>query len=84
MAPRVNNKKVKNEEDKSMNENSNELSDDASNTGFGSYLRSEQGMNYMKIFVMMNTLVMLLTMGLPAMKQAYEILQDWLKEWIVM
>lgn len=39
------------------------------------------GMGFMKIFVMMNTLVMLLTMGVPAMKQAYEIVYSWLEKW---
>lgn len=106
MAPRVNNKKVKGGDTKKGDKNEKtveENSNDASNSGFGGYLRSEQGnyfcvqtrtidfsndinfmslgMGFMKMFVMMNTLVMLLTMGVPAMKQAYEIVYSWLEEW---
>lgn len=115
MAPRVNNKKVKGNDKDSKKTEKNEKTtvenlDDTSNSGFGGYLRSEQGnsrarygcqskknviaiftmqefsfystgMGYMKIFVMMNSLVMLLSMGVPAMKQAYEIVYSWLEEW---
>lgn len=35
----------------------------------------------MRMFVVINSLVMILTMGMPAMKKAYEILYDFLKEW---
>lgn len=48
---------------------------------FGSYLRSEDGMNSMKMFVIVNSIVMILTMGWPAMKQAYEIIYEKLLEW---
>lgn len=52
-----------------------------SNNQFGSYLRSEDGMNTMKMFVIVNSIVMILTMGMPAMKQAYEIIYEKLQEW---
>lgn len=54
--------------------------DDGGNQ-FGSYLRSEDGMNSMKMFVIVNSIVMILTMGWPAMKQAYEIIYEKLLEW---
>lgn len=59
-----------------------DLNDDGGSNGlFGGYLRSEDGMNSMKMFVIVNSIVMILTMGWPAMKQAYEIIYEKLQEW---
>ncbi|XP_063705436.1 uncharacterized protein LOC134834630 isoform X2 [Culicoides brevitarsis] len=85
MAPqqRVNNKKVKSsdKEKKEKTEKTEENAESGEGSGLRGYLSSEQGSNFMKMFVMMNSLVMFLTMGVPAMKQAYEIARSWLEEW---
>lgn len=57
------------------------VDNESSNRPFGSYLRSEEGLNTMKMFVIVNSIVMILTMGWPAMKQAYEIVHEKLEEW---
>lgn len=46
------------------------------NSGFGEYMRSPQAIEMMKLFVVANSLVMLLTMAWPQMKHSYEILRS--------
>ncbi|XP_055617193.1 uncharacterized protein LOC129762709 isoform X2 [Toxorhynchites rutilus septentrionalis] len=48
--------------------------DEDINSGFGQYLRSPQAIEMMRLFVIANTLVVILTMAWPQMKQSYQII----------
>lgn len=61
-----------------------EASEAGSMNRFQSYLHSEEGMGTMKMFVVMNSLVMILTLGWPAMKTAYDIIVEKLEEYDLM
>lgn len=61
--------------------NSDETETQAQNR-FVTYLSSNEGIINMKIFVVVNSIVMILTMGWPAMKMAYEIISDSVTNWI--
>ncbi|XP_055599243.1 uncharacterized protein LOC129748605 [Uranotaenia lowii] len=52
--------------------------DEGFNSGFGQYIRSEQAVEMMKLFVIANTLVVFFTMGWPQMKQSFEIIRSWI------
>lgn len=49
------------------------LDDAAENQGFADWLRSNDGIDMMKLFVLANSLVVLITMAWPQMKQSYDI-----------
>ncbi|XP_045768342.1 uncharacterized protein LOC123869462 [Maniola jurtina] len=44
--------------------------------GFGGWLRSEEGVENMKLFVIANTIVLLTTLAYPHMQLMYEIISD--------
>lgn len=46
------------------------------NAGFGKYLRSQEGIDMMKLFVIANTIVVFMTMAWPQMQQSYQILRS--------
>ncbi|XP_052900089.1 uncharacterized protein LOC128306582 [Anopheles moucheti] len=50
--------------------------DDDTNAGFGKYLRSQEGIEMMKLFVIANTIVVFVTMAWPQMQQSYRILRS--------
>uniref|UniRef100_A0A182SXN3 Uncharacterized protein n=1 Tax=Anopheles maculatus TaxID=74869 RepID=A0A182SXN3_9DIPT len=50
--------------------------DEGTNAGFGKYLRSEEGIEMMKLFVIANTIVVFVTMAWPQMQQSYRILRS--------
>uniref|UniRef100_A0A182PLJ7 Uncharacterized protein n=1 Tax=Anopheles epiroticus TaxID=199890 RepID=A0A182PLJ7_9DIPT len=50
--------------------------DDDTNAGFGKYLRSQEGIEMMKLFVIANTVVVFVTMAWPQMQQSYRILRS--------
>ncbi|XP_035919458.1 uncharacterized protein LOC118517438 isoform X2 [Anopheles stephensi] len=50
--------------------------DEDTNAGFGKYLRSEEGIEMMKLFVIANTIVVFVTMAWPQMQQSYRILRS--------
>ncbi|XP_052867394.1 uncharacterized protein LOC128273463 [Anopheles cruzii] len=50
--------------------------DDETNAGFGKYLRSQEGIEMMKLFVIANTLVVFMTMAWPQMQQSYQMLRS--------
>ncbi|XP_037807366.1 uncharacterized protein LOC119600859 isoform X2 [Lucilia sericata] len=55
-----------------------EEQDNDLNSGFGNYLRSNEGVEMMKIFVFANTIMVIVTMAWPHFKaQCY-----WLWEWL--
>lgn len=45
------------------------------NVGFGKYLKSDEGIEMMKLFVIANTIVVFMTMAWPQMQQSYQILR---------
>ncbi|TMW53847.1 hypothetical protein DOY81_001132 [Sarcophaga bullata] len=47
------------------------------NSGFGNYLRSDEGVEMMKMFVFANTVMLIITMAWPHFKEQYH----WLLEW---
>lgn len=47
---------------------------------FQNYLQSEDGMNSMKMFVISNSIIMVLTLGWPAMKIAYEMVMSFMDD----
>ncbi|XP_053678958.1 uncharacterized protein LOC128729312 [Anopheles nili] len=49
---------------------------DDANAGFGKYLRSQEGIEMMKLFVIANTIVVFMTMAWPQMQQSYQILRS--------
>ncbi|XP_037952900.1 uncharacterized protein LOC119683319 [Teleopsis dalmanni] len=55
------------------------LDDDKNlNSGFGDYLRSPEAVEMMKLFVMANTIMLLVTLAWPNMKEHYYMLMQWL------
>lgn len=50
--------------------------DEDTNSGFAEYLRSTQGAEMLKLFVVANSIVMFLTVAWPQMKQSYELLMS--------
>ena len=57
----------------------NDQSDDE-NQGFGNWLRSSEGLEYMRLFVIANTIIVFLTMGWPQMQQAFDIITSYFNE----
>lgn len=50
--------------------------DEDQNSGFAEYLRSSQGSEMLKLFVVANSIVMFLTVAWPQMKKSYELLMS--------
>lgn len=50
--------------------------EDEMNSGFSSYLKSVSGMNTLRMFVIVNSLVMFLTVAWPQIKLCAEIVRD--------
>lgn len=55
---------------------SNQTGDEDQNSGFAEYLRSSQGSEMLKLFVVANSIVMFLTVAWPQMKRSYELLMS--------
>lgn len=51
--------------------------DEDQNSGFAEYLRSSQGAEMLKLFVVANSIVMFLTVAWPQMKKSYELLMSY-------
>lgn len=51
------------------------ISDDEDTSSFSGWLKSSDGIGYMKIFVFMNTIVMVFTMGWPHISKTIEIIK---------
>nr|XP_012148610.1 PREDICTED: uncharacterized protein LOC100874865 [Megachile rotundata] len=47
------------------------LNDDAHNEGFGEWLRSSDGIEMMRLFVIANSILVFVTMGFPKMQEIY-------------
>ena len=52
------------------------LDDDSENQGFGTWLRSTDGVEMMRLFVIANSLLVFVTMAWPNMQEALTILKD--------
>lgn len=53
---------------------------DDENQGFGNWLRSTEGLEYMRLFVIANTIIVFLTIAWPQMQQAMEIITSFFNE----
>ncbi|XP_033224991.1 uncharacterized protein LOC117177962 [Belonocnema kinseyi] len=74
-----NRKIVKNNATKPVEDKKEETSfdDDADpNQGFSTWLRSEDGVEMMRLFVMANSLLVVVTMAWPSMQQTFSIIRD--------
>lgn len=49
---------------------------DDENSGFGGWLKSDDGVGYMKMFVITNSVIMLTTVGWPHITKTFQILKD--------
>ncbi|KAL9695567.1 hypothetical protein quinque_014852 [Culex quinquefasciatus] len=58
----------------------NATGDEDQNSGFAEYLRSSQGSEMLKLFVVANSIVMFLTVAWPQMKKSYEMLMSYFGE----
>lgn len=54
--------------------------DEEINSGFGNYLRSSEGAEMMKLFVIANTMVMFMTVAWPSIKESFYIIRDYFLE----
>ncbi|XP_015589560.1 uncharacterized protein LOC107265074 [Cephus cinctus] len=71
----------KNQQEKSKKDEENKLElapldDDSHNQGFGEWLRSSDGVDMMRLFVLANSLVVFVTMAWPNMQEAVNIIRD--------
>lgn len=57
--------------------NSGEMSDDE-NQGFGNWLRSSTGVEIMRLFVIVNSILLFATMAWPNIRESLYILKDYL------
>ncbi|XP_029039343.1 uncharacterized protein LOC114874324 [Osmia bicornis bicornis] len=53
------------------------LNDDAQNEGFGEWLRSSDGIEMMRLFVIANSILIFVTMGFPKMQEAFVIFKEY-------
>lgn len=51
--------------------------DEVANQGFGEWLRSTDGVEMMRLFVIANSLLMIVTMAWPNMREMYRIIRDY-------
>ena len=69
--------KVEPKEEEDKNENKPvPLDDDADNQGFSTWLRSNEGTDMMRLFVIANSLFIFVTMGWPSMQSAFQIIKE--------
>lgn len=47
------------------------------NSGFGDYIRSPEAAEMMKLFVLANSVVILLTMAWPNIRELYKTFEEW-------
>lgn len=53
------------------------------NSGFGDYLRSPEAVEIMKLFVFANTIMLIVTMAWPNLKEQYYMFREWLQSFQV-
>ncbi|XP_043493536.1 uncharacterized protein LOC122518586 [Polistes fuscatus] len=54
-----------------------EQNDESSNQGFGEWLRSNDGAEMMRLFVIANSLLLFVTMAWPNMKESFYFIRDY-------
>lgn len=52
--------------------------DDGHNQGFSDWLRSVDGIEMMRLFVIANSLLVFITIAWPNMQQTYTIIKEWM------
>lgn len=55
-----------------------ETKEDDENRGFSNWLRSSDGVEMMRLFVVANSLLVFITMAWPNMQQVYSIVKDYI------
>lgn len=55
----------------------NEVEKDVDNQGFSEWLRSNSGLEMMRLFVIANSILVFFTMGFPKMQEAMSILKEY-------
>lgn len=60
-------------EDKTEEQNVN---DDELNEGFGTWIRSDDGVEMMKLFVIANSILFIVTMAWPSLHETYNIIRE--------
>ncbi|XP_017887818.1 putative uncharacterized protein DDB_G0275317 [Ceratina calcarata] len=71
--------------DNNKNSNKNEkndndsviLNDDVENQGFGDWLRSSDGLEMMRLFVIANSILIFVTMGVPKIQEAITFMKEY-------
>jgi hypothetical protein len=61
-------------------EKADEVTDDESNQGFSKWLSTGEGVEYMKMFVILNSLMVFITMTWPQIEQAFDIIYSFFEE----
>ncbi|XP_053979876.1 uncharacterized protein LOC128877000 [Hylaeus volcanicus] len=70
-------------EDKKNEKNAEQeiaLNDDTHNQGFSEWLRSSDGIEMMRLFVIANSVLVFVTMGWPKMQEAIAVVKDYFYE----
>ncbi|CAL7933838.1 unnamed protein product [Xylocopa violacea] len=76
---RQNDNETKAAEEKKEKEDGNGiiLQDDTDNQGFSDWLRSSDGLEMMRLFVIANSILIFVTMGVPKMQEVIGLLNDY-------
>lgn len=57
-----------------------DIEEEEINSGFGNYLKSSSGQEMLRMFVVVNSIVMFLTIAWPQMKSSYEFITQVISE----
>lgn len=71
------NKEGKSRQDATEKSDTENRSDDE-NQGFGNWLRSSTGVEMMRLFVIVNSILVFVTMAWPSMRESFYIIKDYL------
>ncbi|XP_076173019.1 exit protein of rhodopsin and TRP A [Ptiloglossa arizonensis] len=75
--PNETNTKDDKKNEKNTNTNQVALNDDNYNQGFSDWLRSSDGIEMMRLFVIANSILVFVTMGWPKVREAIAIFKDY-------
>lgn len=75
-----NNKNSGNKNEKNGNK-SVTFSDEIENQGFGDWLKSNDGLEMMRLFVIANSILIFVTMGVPKIQEAITFVKEYYHEW---
>ncbi|EDW96080.1 uncharacterized protein LOC6535744 [Drosophila yakuba] len=71
--------KVKHKHDQRQKQEVDEKDDKDLNSGFGDYLRTPEAFEMMKLFVFANTIMLIVTMAWPHIKEQFYMVNQWLE-----